>query len=126
MARDLVKLVETFQDIELRNNEDIHQYEQLARAIGSELYLLMHFHADELEARLSRYTGKWYTFGVTSKARARLVSARLRIGAEGFKAAAVAGVKMHSAFVRHFVDPERIAKQRSEHVKGGDFDLNVD
>lgn len=126
MPRDLTKLISEFQHIEIRSNEDIEKYEKLIRAIGSEIYLLMHFHADEIEAALSRYKGKWYTFGWEAKARARMVAVRLRIGAEAAKAMAVAGVKMHAAFHRHFVEPERMAKQRSTKSKSTSFNINVD
>ena len=127
MARtDLVKLVQAFEDIEFRSNEDISKYARICRAIGAELYLRQHFHASEIESRLSRYRGKWYHFGVTSKVKARLVAARLRIGAEGAKAFGVSGVKMHAAFEKHFVLPEREAKQRARHARTRGFDVNVD
>jgi hypothetical protein len=124
---DLAKLVQAFEDIEFRSNEDIAKYSRITRAIGAELYLRMSFHAAELEARLGKYRGRWYHFGVSSRVRARLVGARLRIGAEGFKAAGVAGVKMHAAFEKHFVQPEREAKGKARHAKArAGFDVNVD
>ena len=128
MARnDLIKLVQAFEDIEFRSNEDISKYSRITRAIGAEMYLRMSFHASELEARLGKYKGKWYHFGVSSRVRARLVAARLRIGAEGFKAAGVAGVKMHAAFEKHFVAPERAAKSKARHSKSrAPFDVHVD
>ena len=128
VGTDLGKLVREFERIEFLTNEDVDRYCRISRAIGAELYLRMHFHASELEARLSRYKGKWYHFGVSSRVRARLVAARLRIGAEGFKAAGVAGVKMHAAFQRHFVEPERNARRASRHVRtrAKTFDVKVD
>jgi hypothetical protein len=117
MARDLIKLVQQFDAIEFASNEDLKKYAKLLRDLGAELYLRTHFHASEIEAKLSRYKGKWYHFGVVSRVRARLVSARLRIGAEGVKAWAVSGIKMHAAFEKHFVAPERAARAKAKHAK---------
>jgi hypothetical protein len=114
MAGDLVKLVQAFENIELRTDKDIKQYARLARAIGFEMYVRTHFHADELQSSLRRYKGRWYHFGLSTRWRSRLVASRLRIGAEGFKAAGIGGVQMAAAFERHFVQPEREARRAKE------------
>jgi hypothetical protein len=124
--KDLIKLVQAFEDIEFRSNADVVRYSRITRAIGAELYLRMNFHAAELEARLGKYKGRWYHFGITSRVRARLVAARLKIGAEGFKAAGVAGVKMAAAFEKHFVQPEREARRSRKRTRAGGFTVDVD
>jgi hypothetical protein len=125
MRDDLPKLVRQFTQFEFNNNEDVKRYAKLVRTIGAELYLHTHFHASEVEAKLSRYRGRWYQFGMGAKVRARLVAARLRIGAEACKAWGVSGIKMHAAFEKHFVAPERTAKQAASRKRTGAFSVNV-
>lgn len=123
---DLPKLVAQWQNVELASTKDLKAYAKLTRNIGQEMYLDMHFHAHELEARLRKYKGHWYTFGATSRIKARLVSARLKVGAEGFKVAGTAGTKMISAFERHFMMLERQARARRKKAKAGGFKLEDD
>jgi hypothetical protein len=117
MRSDLPKLVQEFMNFEFTSNKDVARYAKLVRTIGAELYLHTHFHASEVEAKLSRYKGRWYHFGITAKVKARLVAARLRIGAEACKAWGVCGIKMAAAFEKHFVAPERAAKNGSNKKK---------
>lgn len=123
---DLGKLVNQWQNVELASTKDLKAYAKLTRQIGQEMYLDMHFHAHELDSRLRKYKGKWYTFGTTSRIKARLVSYRLKVGAEGFKVAGTAGTKMISAFEKHFLELEHQAKARRKKAAKGDFKIDDD
>jgi hypothetical protein len=121
---DLSILVAKWQNVELASTKDLKAYARLTRQIGQEMYLDMHFHAHELDSRLRKYRGRWYTFGTTARIKARLVSARLKVGAEGFKVAGTAGTKMIAAFEKHFLELERQAKARKSKAKSGDFKID--
>src|SRR5262249_40543987 len=124
MRNDLPALVRQFENIEFRSNKDVVEYAKLTRTLGEEMYLRMHFNASALEGKLRHYKGKWYHFGVSSKVKARLVAAHLRIGAAGAKAWGVAGGKMAAAFDKHFVAPEREAKPRKKPHRGSGFNID--
>lgn len=114
---DLVKLIQQFQNAELMTSKDVIAYGKLLRQIGNELYLQSYFRADELEAALKNYKGKWYHFGASTRIRAKLVTAHLRIGADGVAAWALSGVKMTHSFHKHFVGPERHARGQARKPK---------
>jgi hypothetical protein len=124
MRNDLPRLIRQYENTEFRSNKDVVAYAKLTQTLGEEMYLRMHFHATALEAALKHYKGKWYHFGVTSRVRARIVAAHLRIGAAGCKAWGIAGVKMAASFDKHFVEPERIARGAPKAKKKSTFDID--
>lgn len=126
MRDDLPGLMRQLENVEFRSNKDITAYGRLTRNIGEELYLRMHFQASDLEARLKHYKGKWYHFGVSSRVKAKIVSAHLRIGAEAAKAWGIAGVKMTASFDKHFAAPERAARGAKPKRPKSDFSIDDD
>ncbi|MET7303599.1 hypothetical protein [Embleya sp. NPDC005575] len=123
---DLVKLVTEWDKIEFESGDDIRRYRQLLQAIGSEMYTKVYMDADILAATLGAYKGKWFEFGAGVRLRARLVSSHLKVGAEGPKILGVAVAKMHSSYIRHFVNPElaaKAAKTGATTTKGKSFKI---
>ncbi|WP_329039920.1 hypothetical protein OIE71_34780 (plasmid) [Streptomyces sp. NBC_01725] len=106
------RLIYMVERIELRNDRDILALAKAINHLGRELHLILGMRAEEVNGVLSTYKGKWYFFGASSKIKARLVSAHLKVSAEAAKALGVGSLKMAHAFNRHFVVPEREAKQR--------------
>jgi hypothetical protein len=98
--------------IEIRSDRDILALAKAINHLGRELHLILGMRAEEINGVLSTYKGKWYTFGASSRVKARLVSAHLKVSAEAAKALGVGALKMAHAFDRHFVKPEQEAKQR--------------
>ncbi|MGW3077875.1 hypothetical protein [Kitasatospora sp. NPDC001132] len=115
---NLVRLVHQLERIEFTTDRDLFLYAKTLRAIGLELHMRIGMDADVVAAVLSQYKGKWYTFGLESKVRGKLVGAHLRAGSEAAKIVGLAGVKMYAAFVRHFVKPETEAAERARRNQG--------
>ncbi|MDX2295873.1 MULTISPECIES: hypothetical protein [Streptomyces] len=107
------RMIYMIERIELRSDRDIVALCKAINRLGRELHLILGMRAEEVQGVLSTYKGAWYTFGASSKVRARLVAAHLRVAAEAAKALGVAALKTAHAFDRHFVAPEREAKQRA-------------
>ncbi|MFF6794554.1 hypothetical protein ACFY9C_36425 [Streptomyces filamentosus] len=106
------RMIYLVERIELRSDRDIVALCKAINRLGRELHLILGMRAEEVQGVLSTYKGKWYAFGASSRVRARLVAAHLRVGAEAAKALGVAALKCAHAFDRHFVAPEREAKQQ--------------
>ncbi|MEU9797198.1 hypothetical protein AB0E27_42830 [Streptomyces sparsogenes] len=106
------RLIYAVERIEFRNDRDILALAKAINHLGRELHLILGMRAEELNGVLSTYKGKWYTFGASSRVKARLVSAHLKVSAEAAKALGVGALKMAHAFDRHFVKPEQEAKQQ--------------
>ena len=106
------RLIHAVEQIEIRNNKDILALAKAINLLGRELHLILGMRAEEINAVLSQYKGRWYTFGASSRVKARLVSAHLKVSAEAAKALGVGALKMAHAFNRHFVLPEQEAKSR--------------
>jgi hypothetical protein len=106
------RLIYMVERIEIRNDKDILAMAKAINHLGRELHLILGMRAEEINGVLSTYKGKWYTFGASSRVKARLVSAHLKVSAEAAKALGVGALKMAHAFDRHFVKPEQEAKQR--------------
>ncbi|CAL9626069.1 hypothetical protein SUDANB58_05946 (plasmid) [Streptomyces sp. enrichment culture] len=106
------RLIYMVERIEFRSEKDIYALAKAINHLGRELHLILGMRAEELNGVLSTYKGKWYTFGASSRVKARLVSAHLKVSAEAAKALGVGALKMAHAFDRHFVKPEQEAKQR--------------
>ncbi|MFD4764252.1 hypothetical protein ACFWOJ_37190 [Streptomyces sp. NPDC058439] len=106
------QLIHLVERIEFRSDKDILALAKAINHLGRELHLILGMRAEELNGVLSQYKGKWYTFGASSRVKARLVSAHLKVSAEAAKALGVGALKMAHAFDRHFVKPEQEAKQR--------------
>ncbi|MGX1226873.1 hypothetical protein [Streptomyces ambofaciens] len=106
------RLIHLVERIEIRNDKDIYAMAKAINHLGRELHLILGMRAEEINGVLSTYKGKWYTFGASSRVKARLVSAHLKVSAEAAKALGVGALKMAHAFDRHFVKPEQEAKQR--------------
>lgn len=115
---NLVRLIHQLERIEFTTDRDLFLYAKVLRAIGLELHMRIGMDADVVAAVLSQYKGKWYTFGLESKARGKLVGAHLRAGSAAAKIVGLAGVKMYAAFVRHFVKPETEAAERAKRNQG--------
>ncbi|MFF2927175.1 hypothetical protein ACFVTP_33025 [Streptomyces celluloflavus] len=115
---NLAQLIAALEKIEFRTDRDLYQYARILRAIGLELNLRIAMDADVVAAILSQYKGKWFTFGVQSKVRGKLVGAHLRGGAAAAKVLGLSGVKMYASFIRHFVQPEIEAEKRAREGKG--------
>jgi superfamily I DNA and RNA helicase len=118
VGTNLAKLVAQLEKIEFQTDRDLYQYARILRAIGLELTMRISMDADVVAAILSQYKGKWYTFGVQSKVRAKLVGAHLRIGASAAKTMGLSGVKMYASFVKHFIQPEIEAERKAREGKG--------
>ncbi|MGY4973474.1 hypothetical protein ACWGCC_30405 [Streptomyces nigrescens] len=106
------RLIYQVERIEFRSEKDILALAKAINHLGRELHLILGMRAEELTGVLSQYRGKWYTFGASSRVKARLVSAHLKVSAEAAKALGVGALKMAHAFDRHFVKPEQEAKQQ--------------
>lgn len=106
------QLIYAIERIEFQSDKDILALAKAINHLGRELHLILGMRAEELNGVLSTYKGKWYTFGASSRVKARLVSAHLKVSAEAAKALGVGSLKMAHAFDRHFVKPEQEAKQR--------------
>lgn len=118
VGSDLVKLIQQLEKIEFRTDRDLYNYARILRQIGMELYMRVGMDADMIAAILSQYKGKWYTFGVQSKLRAKLVGAHLKGGASAAKVLGLSGVKMYASFVKHFIKPEQEAEAEARKGKG--------
>lgn len=106
------RLIYAIERIEFKSDKDILLLAKAINRLGRELHLILGMRAEEINGVLSTYKGKWYTFGASSRVKARLVSAHLKVSAEAAKALGVGALKMGHAFDRHFVKPEREAKER--------------
>lgn len=106
------RLIHLVERIEIRSDKDILALAKAINHLGRELHLILGMRAEEINGVLSTYKGKWYTFGASSRVKARLVSAHLKVSAEAAKALGVGALKMAHAFDRHFVKPEQEAKAR--------------
>ncbi|MEV7940871.1 hypothetical protein AB0O82_32680 [Kitasatospora sp. NPDC088264] len=120
---NLPQLVTEITKIEFKTSEDLMRYAKLTRQIGLELYMRMSMDADVIAAILGRYKGRWFTFGVQSKVRGKLVGAHLKLGAEAVKIFGLAGIKMYSSYIKHFVKPEIEAKAKGERNKADGFTI---
>ncbi|MFH9959733.1 hypothetical protein ACH4OX_36770 [Streptomyces roseolus] len=107
------RMIYMIERIELRSDRDIVALCKAINRLGRELHLILGMRAEEVQGVLSTYKGKWYHFGASNRVRARLVAAHLRVGAEAAKALGVAALKTSHAFDRHFVQPEREARQQA-------------
>ncbi|MFD3572168.1 hypothetical protein [Streptomyces sp. NPDC058667] len=105
------RMIYAIERIEIRSDRDILALAKAINHLGRELHLILGMRAEEINGVLSTYKGKWYTFGASSRVKARLVSAHLKVSAEAAKALGVGALKMASAFDRHFVKPEAEAKR---------------
>ncbi|MFJ2203311.1 hypothetical protein [Streptomyces violaceusniger] len=106
------QLIWMIERIEFRSDRDILALGKAINHLGRELHLILGMRAEEVNGVLSTYKGKWYTFGTSSRVKARIVSAHLKVSAEAAKALGVGALKMAAAFDRHFVKPEQEAKRR--------------
>lgn len=106
------RLIHMVERIEIRNDKDILALAKAINHLGRELHLILGMRAEEINGVLSTYKGKWYTFGASSRVKARLVSAHLKVSAEAAKALGTGALKMAWAFDRHFVKPEQEARDR--------------
>ncbi|MGW8768376.1 hypothetical protein ACWGN5_38525 [Streptomyces sp. NPDC055815] len=105
------RMIYMVEKIEIRSDRDILALAKAINHLGRELHLILGMRAEEINGVLSTYKGKWYTFGASSRVKARLVSAHLKVSAEAAKALGVGALKMAAAFDRHFVKPEQEAKR---------------
>lgn len=106
------RLIHAVERIEIRNSKDIILLGRAINHLGRELHLILGMRAEEINGVLSTYKGKWFTFGASSRVKARLVSAHLKVSAEAAKALGVGALKMAHALDRHFIKPEQEAKAR--------------
>lgn len=106
------QMIHLIEKIEFKSDKDILAVAKAINHLGRELHLILGMRAEEINGVLSTYKGKWYTFGASSRVKARLVSAHLKVSAEAAKALGVGALKMAHAFDRHFVKPEQEAKKR--------------
>lgn len=122
------RLIHMVERIEIRNSKDILAMAKAINHLGRELHLILGMRAEEINGVLSTYKGKWYTFGASSRVKARLVSAHLKVSAEAAKALGVGALKMAHAFDRHFVKPEQEARARRNGTKPNrrEFTVEVD
>lgn len=115
---NLSALISKLEKVEFKTDRDLYEYARILRAIGLELNMRVAMDADVVSAILGQYKGKWYTFGLHSKARGKLVGAHLRVGAQAAKTLGLSGVKMYASFVKHFVQPEVEAEKKAREGKG--------
>ncbi|WP_371637724.1 hypothetical protein OG988_40660 [Streptomyces zaomyceticus] len=120
------RLIYAIERIEIRNQRDILALAKAINLLGRELHLILGMRAEEINGVLSTYKGAWYTFGASSKVKARLVSAHLKVSAEAAKALGVGALKMAAAFDRHFVQPEREAKNARKAAPRREFTIEGD
>ncbi|MFG2130504.1 hypothetical protein ACGFNV_22180 [Streptomyces sp. NPDC048751] len=122
------RLIYAVERIEIRNSKDILALAKAINHLGRELHLILGMRAEEINGVLSTYKGKWYTFGASSRVKARLVSAHLKVSAEAAKALGVGALKMAYAMNRHFIKPEQEARARRNGTKpkSREFTVEVD
>ncbi|MFJ3819270.1 hypothetical protein [Streptomyces sp. NPDC090056] len=120
------RMIYAIERIEIRSNRDIVALAKAINHLGRELHLILGMRAEEVNGVLSTYKGSWYTFGASSRVKARLVSAHLKVSAEAAKALGVGALKMAAAFDRHFVQPEREAKNARKAPKRREFTIEGD
>ncbi|MCX4581341.1 hypothetical protein OHB41_51275 [Streptomyces sp. NBC_01571] len=122
------RLIYAVERIEIRNSKDILALAKAINHLGRELHLILGMRAEEINGVLSTYKGKWYTFGASSRVKARLVSAHLKVSAEAAKALGVGALKMAHAMNRHFIKPEQEARARrnGNKPKSREFTVEVD
>jgi len=120
-------MISAIERIEFRSEMDIIDLAKAINRLGRELHFTISMRAEEINGVLSTYKGTWYTFGASSRVKARIVSAHLKVSAEAAKALGVGALKMAHAFDRHFVKPEQEsrrrksgAQQRREFTIGGE------
>ncbi|MFD8288042.1 hypothetical protein ACFV2B_07380 [Streptomyces lavendulae] len=118
VGSNLGQLIKMLDAIEFKTDRDLYTYAKILRAIGMELHLRVGMDADLISAILSQYKGKWYTFGLQSKIRGKLVGYHLHVGANAAKVLGLSGVKMYASFVKHFIKPEQEAEAESRQGKG--------
>ncbi|MEV2255900.1 hypothetical protein AB0I94_35990 [Streptomyces sp. NPDC050147] len=118
LGSNLSQLVKQLEKMEFKTDRDLYQYARILRALGLELHMRVAMDADVISAILAQYKGKWYTFGVQSKIRAKLVGAHLKGGASAAKVLGLSGVKMYASFVKHFIQPEVEAEKKAREGKG--------
>ncbi|MEU4352816.1 hypothetical protein [Streptomyces sp. NPDC023838] len=106
------RMIYAIERIEIRSDKDILALAKAINYLGRELHLILGMRAEEVQGVLSTYKGQWFTFGASSRIRARLVAAHLKVSAEAARALGVGALKFAFAFDRHFVRPEREARQR--------------
>ena len=117
-STNLAKLFAQLEKIEFQTDRDLYNYARCLRAIGLELSMRVAMDADMVSAILSQYKGKWFTFGIQSKIRGKLVGAHLRSGAGAARVLGLSGVKMYASFVKHFIQPEIEAEKKAREGKG--------
>lgn len=105
-------MIAAIERIEFRSEKDIVDLAAAVNRLGRELHFIISMRAEEINGVLSTYKGAWYTFGASSRVRARLVSAHLKVSAEAAKALGVGALKMAHALDRHFIKPEQEAKRK--------------
>lgn len=111
-------MISAIERIEFRGAKDIMDCAKAVNRLGRELHFILSMRAEEIQAVLSTHKGTWYTFGASSRVRARLVAMHLKVSAEAAKALGVGALKMAHAFDRHFVKPEQEAKRKKNGQKG--------
>lgn len=117
-SSNLAALIAKLEKVEFKTDRDLYEYARILRAIGLELTMRVSMDADVVSAILSQYKGKWFTFGLQSKVRGKLVGAHLRVGAQAARTLGLSGVKMYASFVRHFIQPEIEAEKKAREGKG--------
>jgi hypothetical protein len=121
------RLIYAVEKIEIRSSKDIVALAKAINRLGRELHLILGMRAEEINGVLSTYKGKWYTFGASSRVKARLVSAHLKVSAEAAKALGVGALKMAHALDRHFIKPEQEARgRRATKASRREFTVEVD
>ncbi|KOG33303.1 hypothetical protein [Streptomyces resistomycificus] len=110
-------MISAIERIEFRNEKDIIDLAKAINRLGRELHFIISMRAEEINGVLSTYKGHWYTFGASSRVKARLVSAHLKVSAEAAKALGVGALKMAHAFDRHFIKPEQDARNKQRGAK---------
>ncbi|MEU5902673.1 hypothetical protein [Streptomyces venezuelae] len=117
------RMIHLVERIEIRNDKDIMALAKAINHLGRELHLILGMRAEEINGVLSTYKGRWFTFGTSSRIKARLVSAHLKVSAEAAKALGVGALKMAHAFHRHFVQPEQEAARRPKKTPAPTFTI---
>lgn len=110
-------MISVIERLEFRNEKDILACATAVNRLGRELHFLLSMRAEEIQGVLSTYKGAWYTFGASSRVKARLVAMHLKVSAEAAKALGVGALKMAHAFDRHFIKPEQDAKRKKNGQK---------